>query len=75
MMTREEALAVAVTALHYVLDNDTDYLERGAIEEFSEALTVLSTPEPGKCEACFKDRGDDPDFCDACRADMRNKRE
>ncbi len=40
-MTRREAEALAVEALEYVLENDTDYMGPEHVDQFREALAVL----------------------------------
>ena len=40
-MTEDEAMALSVQALEYVLENDGDHLEKEAFEEYEQAYRVL----------------------------------
>lgn len=42
-MTREEALAVAVDGLQYLLDNDTEYVSAEVTGQWQDALSTLQS--------------------------------
>lgn len=48
-MTRDEAMSIAIEALGYVLDNDTEYLSEDAEARYVEAMRVLNPP---LCDEC-----------------------
>jgi hypothetical protein len=45
-MTADQALSIAVEALHYALENDSDYLSDETVAEWEEAARVLAAPPP-----------------------------
>lgn len=64
-MTRANAMSVAVDALGYVLENDTDYLSADAEAEYGQAYAVLTaapTNEERADHGFEAVRAGDPDY-------------